>query len=192
MYRDNKSLGEFNLEGIPPAPRGLPQVEVTFDVDANGILTVKAKEKTTGKEQSIRIEGSTGLSKDDIEKMKRDAEAHADEDAKRKEVVDAKNIAEQMVYTAEKAVKDAGDKAPEDVVKEVAEKVEALKTAKNGEDLAAIRSASEALSTSLSKIGDAMMKNSQQSAEGSEQSNAGGEQKPPETPPTDAEFKETN
>ena len=161
MANDNKSLGKFMLDGIPPAPRGMPQVEVTFDVDSNGILTVKAKEKTTGKEQSIRIEGSTGLSKDDIEKMKADADAHAQEDQKRKELVEAKNLAEQMIYTAEKAVKDAGDKAPADVVTEVNEKVAALKSAREGDNLDAIKSASEALSTSLSKIGEAMMKDQQ-------------------------------
>jgi molecular chaperone DnaK len=182
MAADNKSLGRFNLDGIPPAPRGMPQVEVTFDVDSNGILTVKAKEKTTGKEQSIRIEGSTGLSDADIEKMKADAEAHKAEDEKRKELVEAKNIAEQMIYTAEKAVKDAADKAPADVVTEVNEKVAALKTAREGEDLDAIKAASEALSTSLSKIGESMMKD-EPKAEGA----------PEETPgadATDAEFTE--
>lgn len=158
MASDNKSLGKFNLDGIPPAPRGLPQVEVSFDVDSNGILTVKAKEKTSGKEQSIRIEGSTGLSPEDIEKMKADAEAHAAEDAKRKELIEAKNIAEQMIYTAEKAIKDNGEKAGEEVVKEVNEKITALRTVREGEDLEAIKKASEELSTSLSKIGEAMMK----------------------------------
>ena len=183
MAADNKGLGRFMLDGIPPAPRGMPQVEVTFDVDANGILTVKAKEKTTGKEQSIRIEGSTGLSKEDIEKMQKDAEAHAAEDTKRKELIDAKNLAEQMVYTAEKAVKDAGDKVPEDVKKEVEEKVVALKEVKEKDDLEAIKTASEALSTRLSKIGEAMMKAGQAAP-------AEGEQKPPEAEATDAEFKE--
>src|SRR6185369_10401364 len=110
MSADNKSLGRFNLDGIPPAPRGMPQVEVTFDVDSNGILTVKAKEKTTGKEQSIRIEGSTGLSKDDIDRMQKDAEAHATEDAKRKDLADARNVADQAIYAGEKAVKEHGEK----------------------------------------------------------------------------------
>ncbi len=179
MAADNKSLGRFNLDGIPPAPRGLPQVEVTFDVDSNGILTVKAKEKTSGKEQSIRIEGSTGLSKEDIEKMQKDAEVHAEEDAKRKEVIETKNIAEQMVYTAEKAVKDHGEKAGEEVVKDVNERIDALKKAREGEDVAAIKSASEALSTSMQKIGEIMMKE-QQAAQ----------TPPPEAGPTDAEFTE--
>jgi molecular chaperone DnaK len=202
MSADNKDLGKFMLDGIPPAPRGLPQVEVTFDVDASGILTVKAKEKTTGKEQSIRIEGSTGLSQADIDKMRADADAHAADDAKRKELIEAKNIAEQMVYTAEKAVKDAGDKAPEDVKKEVSEKAEAVKAARNGEDLAAIKAATEALSQSLSKIGEAMMKAQQAggAADAGQQGSAGAEeqggapdsdQQPPEDAgPTDAEFKE--
>ncbi len=179
MSADNKSLGRFMLEGIPPAPRGMPQVEVSFDVDSNGILTVKAVEKTSGKEQSIRIEGSTGLSKEDIEKMKADADAHAGEDAKKKELIDAKNLAEQMIYTAEKAVKDNGEKAGEDVVTEVNDKIGLLRSAREGEDVAAITAASEALSASLSKIGEAMMKN--QPTE---------EQPAPEAGATDAEFTE--
>jgi molecular chaperone DnaK len=190
MATDNKSLGKFLLDGIPPAPRGLPQVEVTFDVDTNGILTVKAKEKTTGKEQSIKIEGSTGLSKEDIEKMKQDAEMHAGEDEKRKEVVEVKNLAEQMVYTAEKAVRDNGDKVGEDVVKDVNEKIAALKTAREGEDMGAIKSASDALSQSLSKIGEAMM--AAQQASGTEGTPAEGapEASPSEEAAKEAEFTE--
>jgi molecular chaperone DnaK len=187
MAADNKSLGKFMLDGIPPAPRGLPQVEVSFDLDTNGILTVKAMEKTTGKVQSIRIEGSTGLSKEDIEKMKADAEAHAGEDAKKKELIDTRNMAEQMAYTAEKAIKDAGDKAPAEVVTEVNEKIAAVRTAGAGEDLSAIKSATEALSTSLSKIGEAMM--AAQKAE-TPPATGGESQTPPEAGATDAEFKE--
>jgi len=186
MALDNKSLGKFMLDGIPPAPRGLPQVEVSFDLDTNGILTVKATEKTTGKEQTIRIEGSTGLSKEDIEKMKADAETHAGEDAKRKEMVEVKNLAEQMIYTAEKAVKDAGEKAPAEVVTEVTLKVGALRTAREGEDLEAIKSASEALSASMSKIGEAMAKNSEQAAGENKEAT---ETETPDTA-TDAEFTE--
>jgi molecular chaperone DnaK len=182
MSADNKSLGRFMLEGIPPAPRGVPQVEVSFDVDSNGILTVKAVEKTSGKEQSIRIEGSTGLSKDDIEKMKADADAHAAEDAKKKELIDAKNIAEQLVYTAEKAVKDNGEAAGPDVVAEVNEKIAALKTAREGDDMAAITAASEALSTSMQKIAEAMQKKQAESAPA--------EGAAPESGATDAEFTE--
>jgi molecular chaperone DnaK len=187
MANDNKSLGKFMLDGIPPAPRGLPQVEVSFDLDTNGILTVKAVEKTTGKEQSIRIEGSTGLSQADIDKMKADAETHADEDAKRKELVEVKNLAEQMIYTAEKAVKDAGEKAPAEVITEVNEKIATLRTAREGEDLEAIKSASEALSTTMSKIGEAMMKGSEQESTDSAQTGEG--EAPAGT--TDAEFTET-
>jgi molecular chaperone DnaK len=192
MSADNKSLGKFNLDGIPPAPRGMPQVEVTFDVDASGILTVKAKEKTTGKEQSIRIEGSTGLSKEDIEKMKADAEANAAEDEKRKELVEARNIADQAVYAAEKAIKEHGEKAGAEVVKEVQDKVDALKTARASEDSALIKTATEALSTTLSKIGEAIAKSAPPTPGATEGQGSEG-QKPPEgdTPPaTDAEFKE--
>ncbi len=185
MSADNKSLGKFMLDGIPPAPRGMPQVEVTFDVDASGILTVKAKEKTTGKEQSIRIEGSTGLSKGDIDKMKADAEAHATDDEKRKELVETRNIADQAVYAAEKAVKENGEKAGAEIVKEVQDKIDALKTARASEDSSTIKSATDTLSQTLSKIGEAMMKNQTPSASG-----ADGQPPPDTTEPTDAEFKE--
>jgi molecular chaperone DnaK len=185
MSADNKSLGKFMLDGIPPAPRGMPQVEVTFDVDASGILTVKAKEKTTGKEQSIRIEGSTGLSKADIEKMAADAEAHAADDAKRKELVELRNTADQAVYAGEKAIKDFGEKAGAEVVKEVQDKIDALKTAKGSEDAGLIKSATEALSSALSKIGEVMAKAT------TPPPSDGGTPPPGEAPPaTDAEFKE--
>ncbi|MEK7326657.1 MAG: Hsp70 family protein, partial [Chloroflexota bacterium] len=170
--------GKFMLDGIPPAPRGLPQVEVTFDVDASGILTVKATEKTTGKVQSIRIEGSTGLSKEDIEKMQKDAEAHAADDEKRKVLVEARNIADQAVYAAEKAIKENGEKAGAEVVKEVQDKIDALKTARASEDFATIKTATESLSTTLSKIGEAMMK--AQQAETPPASDAGGPTPPPD------------
>ena len=158
MASDNKSLGRFILDGIPPSPRGVPQVEVTFDVDANGILNVKAKDKATNKEQSIRIEASSGLSKDEIEKMQKDAEANAADDAKKKELVDARNLAEQLIYTAEKALKDAPT-VPEDIKKGVTEKIEAARTAiATGSSADAIKSATEALSTELSKVGEHMNK----------------------------------
>jgi molecular chaperone DnaK len=190
MSADNKSIGKFVLDGIPPAPRGMPQVEVTFDVDASGILTVKAKEKASGKEQSIRIEGSTGLSKADIEKMTADAEAHAAEDAKRKELVEVRNVADQAVYAAEKAIKDNGEKAGAEVVKEVQDKIDALKTAKGSEDAGLIKSATEALSTTLSKIGEAMMKAQEQAktAEGGSPDASGTDDASKGA--TDAEFKE--
>jgi molecular chaperone DnaK len=187
MSADNKSLGKFMLDGIPPAPRGMPQVEVTFDVDASGILTVKAKEKTTGKEQSIRIEGSTGLSKEDIEKMQKDAEAHAADDEKRKELVEVRNIADQSIYAAEKAVKENGEKAGAEVVKEVQDKIDALKVARESEDAGTIKSATEALGATLSKIGEAMMKASEQTPPPASEN-----QTPPDASAgaTDAEFKE--
>lgn len=158
MARDNKSLGKFILDGIPPAPRGVPQVEVTFDIDANGILHVKAKEKSTGKEQSIKIQGSSGLSKEDIERMKKDAEMNAADDEKKRAEAEAKNVAEQMIYTAEKSLKDGGDKVPADVKSDVETKVADLKKVREGSDVDAIKKASEALSASMQKIGEAMMK----------------------------------
>ncbi|MEN9920345.1 MAG: hypothetical protein RL538_238 [Candidatus Parcubacteria bacterium] len=158
MANDNKSLGKFVLDGIPPAPRGVPQVEVTFDVDSNGVLKVTAKDKATGKEQSIRIEASSGLSESDIERMKKEAEDHAAEDTKKKELIDTRNLAEQMVYTAEKALKEHEAAITADVKAEIEDKIKAVNEAKNGEDKAAIESASEALSTSMQKIGEMMSK----------------------------------
>ncbi len=172
MAADNKSLGRFILDGIPPAPRGMPQIEVTFDVDANGILNVKAKDKATNKEQSIRIEASSGLSKEDIEKMQKDAEAHASEDEKKKELIDAKNLAEQLVYTSEKAIQDAGDKIPEDVKKSVNEKIDALKKEKETGTLESIKSATEALSAEIQKIGQYMNQADAQGQTGTEQADA--------------------
>ena len=165
MAADNKTLGRFILDGIPPSPRGMPQVEVSFDIDANGILSVKAKDKATNKEQSIRIEASTGLSKDEIEKMKKDAELHVDEDRKKKELIEAKNRADALVYTAEKSLRDAGDlpdgkagKVDQAVKDEVNQKIEVLKKAKDGNNVSEIRNAETALAQSLSKIGEAMYK----------------------------------
>ncbi len=169
MASDNKSLGRFILEGIPPAPRGMPQVEVTFDVDANGILNVKAKDKASGKEQSIRIEASSGLSDADIKKMQQDAELHAEEDAKKKEVVDIKNTADMMIFTTEKSLKDYGDKVPADVKTSVEGKITALKTAKDGTDTDAIKKATTELSDELSKIGEAMSKAGETPTEGQNQ-----------------------
>jgi molecular chaperone DnaK len=156
LASDNKSLGRFILDGIPPAPRGMPQVEVTFDVDANGILNVKAKDKTSGKEQSIRIEASSGLSDEDIKRMQQDAEAHADEDKKKMELVEAKNFADQMVHTAEKSLKDAGDKITDDLKAEINTAIAEVKTARNGDDKDALSTATESLSTKMMKIGEAM------------------------------------
>jgi len=158
MASDNKTLGKFILDGIPPAGRGTPQVEVTFDLDANGILSVKAKDKTSGKEQSIRIEAQSSLSKEDIEKMKQDAELHAEEDKKKKEAIEVKNTADQLVYTAEKALKDAEGKIGEDIKTAVQEKITALNSVKETGDKEAIMKATAELSTEMQKIGEAMSK----------------------------------
>jgi molecular chaperone DnaK len=158
MASDNKTLGRFILDGIPPAPRGVPQIEVSFDIDANGILSVKAKDKATGKEQSIRIEASTGLSKEEIEKMKKDAETHAEEDKKKKEMVETKNLADTLIFTTEKSLKEAGDKITADEKKPVEEKIEALKKIKEGDDLEAIKKGTEELSQAAQKIGEKLYK----------------------------------
>ncbi len=156
MAADNKTLGQFILDGIPPAPRGMPQVEVTFDLDANGILTVKAKDKSSGKEQSIRIEGSGTLSETEINRMKADAEAHAAEDAKKKELVDTRNMADQTIFTAEKALKDAEGKIGDDVKTSVTGAIEEVRKVKDGSDIDAVKKATEALVTEMQKIGAAM------------------------------------
>ncbi len=153
MAADNKTLARFMLDGIPPSPRGMPQVEVTFDIDANGILNVSAKDKGTGKSQSVKVQASTNLSKEEIERLKNEASAHAAEDARRRDVAETKNQAESMVYTAEKALRDAGDKVPADVKAGVQEKVEALKKVKDGDNLEEIKSALDALSAEIQKIG---------------------------------------
>lgn len=158
MASDNKSLGRFILDGIPPAPRGMPQVEVTFDVDANGILNVKAKDKASGKEQSIRIEASSGLTEEDIKKMKDEAEAHAEEDLKKKALADEKNTAEMMIFTAEKSLKEYGDKIPAETKASIEEKIAKVKTAKDGTDVEIIKKAVEEMTTELSKIGEIMSK----------------------------------
>lgn len=159
---DNKTLGRFILDGLPPAPRGLPQIEVAFDIDANGILNVKAKDKATNKEQSIRIEASSGLSKEDIERMKQDANAHAAEDKKRKEAIEMKNAADTLIYTAEKSLRDAGEHVSADIKKDVEEKISTLRNAVAGDDSMAIRQASERLSTALTRVGEAMYNNKRQ------------------------------
>ncbi len=156
MAADNKSLGRFILDGIPPAPRGMPQVEVSFDVDANGILNVKATDKTSGKEQTIRIEASSGLSKEEIAKMQSDADANREEDEKKKESAEAKNIADQTIHTAEKALKDAEGKISDDIKKEVMDKVAESKSSKDTNDVEKIKVATEALNASMMKIGEAM------------------------------------
>ncbi len=156
MATDNKSLGRFILDGIPPAPRGVPQVEVTFDIDASGILSVKAKDKASGKEQSIKITGSTGLSKDEVEKMTKEAEANAKEDEEKKGKVEARNQADSLIFTSEKSLKDAGDKVKEDLKKEVEEKISELKKILDTGSKEEIEKKTSELSDSLQKVGAAM------------------------------------
>ncbi len=157
MAADNKSLGRFILDGIPPAARGTPQVEVSFDIDANGILNVTAKDKASGKAQSIRLEASSGLTDADIERMRKDADAHAADDTKKRETAETRNLADQSVYAAEKALAEHGAKVPEDVKKEVEEKVAAVKAARDG-DKDALTAKLQELSAALQKIGAAMQK----------------------------------
>ena len=154
--RDNKNLGTFELTGIAPAPRGVPQIEVTFDIDANGIVHVSAKDKGTGVEQSMTITGGTSLSKDDIDRMVKDAEAHAEQDKARREAADTRNEAESVAYTTEKLLKENGDKLPENVKTEVQGDVDELKKALEGDDDAAVKSAFEKLQASRSKLGEAL------------------------------------
>jgi len=170
MAADNKSLGTFTLDGIPPAPRGVPQIEVTFDIDANGILTVTAKDKATGKSQSITIQGGTGLSNEEVEKMKKAAEEHAEEDEKAKKLIETKNKAEHIVYTAEKALKDAGDKVAKEVKKEVEEKTKELKELIGKEHISSedLDKKVGELSDSLQKIGQAAYQKSQSAPDSQE------------------------
>jgi molecular chaperone DnaK len=163
MAADNKMLGQFDLLGIPPAPRGVPQVEVTFDIDANGIVQVSAKDKGTGKEQQIRIQASGGLSEADIKKMVKEAEEHAAEDKKRREVVDARNQADSLVHSSEKNLKEYGDKVGSAEKEKIEADIAALKAVKDGDDVAAIKAKTEALVQSAMKLGEAMYKASQAS-----------------------------
>jgi len=153
MAADNKSLGRFILDGIPPAPRGVPQIEVTFDVDANGILKVSAQDKATGRSQHITITASSGLSDAEVEKMRKDAESHAEEDKKRKELIEARNNADNTIYAGEKALRDLGDKVPAEIKSEVEEKSADVKKAMEGDDVDAIRAATDALGQTIQKIG---------------------------------------
>jgi molecular chaperone DnaK len=197
IAQGNKTLGRFILDGIAPSPRGIPQIEVTFDIDANGILSVGAKDKATGKEQSIRIEASSGVSKEEIERMKKDAESHAEEDKKIKEKVEAKNIAESLVYSTEKALKESGEKIAEDKKKPVIEKMEALKEVLKKEDATAedIKKATEEFSTEAQKIGEELYKAAQPTPEagatpeGGASENKEGEVKDAETEPKEGEDK---
>ncbi len=166
MAADNKSLGKFILDGIPPAPRGVPQIEVTFDVDANGILKVSAQDKATGRSQHITITASSGLSDAEVEKMRKDAEAHADEDKKRKDLIEVRNNADNTAYAAEKALKEFGDKVPAETKSEIETKVAEVKKVAEGEDIAAIKTATESLGESIQKIGASVYGQNQAPAEG--------------------------
>ena len=174
MATDNKSLGRFVLDGIAPSPRGVPQVEVTFDIDANGILNVKATDKGTGKEQHITITGSSGLSKDEVERMAKEAEVHAEEDKQKKEKIEVRNQADSLVYTSEKAMKDAGDKVDTATRGQIEDKVKAVKEMLEKDDTDAIKKATEELSVVIQKIGQAMYGQSSQSQR-PDQSNQSGQ-----------------
>jgi molecular chaperone DnaK len=156
MAADNKLLAQFDLVGIPPAPRGVPQIEVTFDIDANGIVNVSAKDKTSGKEQSIRIQASGGLSEADIQKMVKEAEAHAEEDKRRKELVEARNQADAVVYSTEKALKEAENKVPADLKQQVEQAVAEVKQNLTSENVQSIRQATERLQQAASRIAEAL------------------------------------
>lgn len=183
---DNKSLGTFNLDGIPPAPRGVPQIEVTFDIDASGILKVSAKDKASGKDAHITIQGSTNLSKEDVERMKQEAEAHASEDRKRRETVDARNEADTLIAVSEKTLTDAGDKAKPEDKTAVEEAIKELKEIKDNDDVDAIKAKIQSLSEAIQKVGASMYETP--SAEGGAQQpqgEAGSDEKP-----VDADYKE--
>lgn len=192
MAGDNKSLGRFTLSGIPPAPRGVPQIEVSFDIDANGILNVSAKDKASGKEQKITITASTNIPDEEVERMKKDAEAHAEEDKKRRESVEVKNMAETMIYTTENMLKESADKVKEEDKKLVEEKIEALKKVKDGEDLEAIKKAADELATEAQKVGAALYQDRPETEvkEGGEQ--AAQETTAEEVKPEDAKQEDEN
>lgn len=184
MAADNKSLGRFVLDGIPPAPRGLPQIEVSFDVDANGILSVKAKDKATNKEQSIRIEASSGLSDAEIDKMRKDAEANADADKQKVELVEVRNVADQAIYAAKKAIDDNKDKVPAELGTSITEKISALEAVKGGDNVAAIKTATEELSKEMSKVYEAVQK-ATAPTDSASSPQADTQTPPQDTPPTE-------
>ena len=189
MAADNKALGQFDLVGIPPAPRGMPQVEVTFDIDANGIVNVTAKDKATGKEQQIRIQASGGLSDADIQKMVKDAEAHAAEDKKRRELVDSRNQGEAMIHSAEKSLKEFGEKVSEADKSAIEAAVAALRTELASEDAEAIKAKTNELVQASMKLGEAMYK-AQQAEGAAPGGDAGAGQQAKKDDVIDAEFKD--
>ncbi|MEA3489711.1 MAG: molecular chaperone DnaK [Candidatus Omnitrophota bacterium] len=174
MAVHSRTLGKFDLIGIPPAPRGMPQIEVTFDIDANGIVHVSAKDKATGKEQSIRIESSSGLSKDEIEKMKQDAKAHEEDDKKKRELIEERNKLDTLIYAAEKAVKEYGDKVSEDEKKKINEAVKEAKKFLSSEDLNVVKKAQEDLQKATHKLSEEMYKHAQQQQAGGQQAEGAG------------------
>jgi molecular chaperone DnaK len=189
--RDNRTLGRFNLDGIPPAPRGVPQVEVTFDIDANGILSVKAQDKGTGREQSVTITASSTLGKEEVERMVKEAESHASEDRTRREEVELRNEADQMVYQAEKVLKENDERIPADVRAEVDAKMEALKAATKGGDVAALRKARDEFNEALQKVGQHIYQGAG-AASGGGPTPPGGEEKKPQDDVVDADYREVN
>jgi molecular chaperone DnaK len=191
MASENKSLGHFRLEGIAPAPRGVPQIEVTFDIDANGILNVTAKDKATGRQQKITITASSGLSKDEVERLVREAERHAEEDRRKREEIETRNAADSLVYQAEKSLRDLGDRVPADVRSDVEGKIAALKSAMQGTDTSAMRRASEELQRSLTRIGESIYGAPAGAGVGGEgpQGSQGPTQQPPEGT-VEGEFRE--
>jgi len=178
------------LDGIPQSPRGIPQVEVTFDIDSNGILNVKAKDKSSGKEQSIRIEAGSGLSPEEIEKMKKDAESHSEEDRKKKELAEARSLADQLIYTVEKSLKEYEKNIPEDLKKELGEKLDNLKKNKESGDLAVIKNQTEELGKSAQKIGQYVKSNEQSQGPQESGSSSGPRNQKQEGNIRDAEIKE--
>lgn len=193
MATDNKALGRFTLDGIPPAPRGVPQVEVSFDIDANGILNVSAKDKASGKEQKITITASTSLSKDEVERMTKEAELHAEEDHKKREAIDVKNNAESVIYQTEKTLKEYAEKIPTDVKTEIEGKIQALKEVKDSDDTQAIKAALEDVNQIVSKIGSALYQQPgapEQPGQAAGSQDVGGEasSKTDEQGPIDADF----
>ncbi|HOI97533.1 MAG TPA: molecular chaperone DnaK [Candidatus Pacearchaeota archaeon] len=193
MSADNKSLGKFILDGIMPAPRGIPQVEVSFDIDANGILSVTAKDKATGKTQSVRIEGSAGISKEEAERMRQEAQANAESDRKKQELITARNNADNLIYTAQKAMRDAGDKVSAPAKKEIEEKIEGLKKVQSGDNMEELKAKSDDLSQTLSKIGAQMYQQQPaagtQSA-GNEAPDSAGNGKKKDEGPAEGEYQE--
>ena len=194
MARDNKTIGRFHLDGIPPAPRGIPQIEVAFDIDANGILHVSAKDRATAKEQSIRIEASSGLNESDIQKMVKDAEAHASEDQKRKEAAEARNRADALAYEVEKSLKEHGEKLDAGLKSKIEEQITSVREALKGEDVAAITAATEALQQSWHQAAASMYQTaSAPGAPGSEPpADAGDKDKKGGSGAVDADFEVVN